>query len=336
MNDTCAREYDIDILLTIDTNFILGSGALICSIKSNNPGMSIIYHVVTSKNDKGFVEEHLVGRLSRLYGIEIKTYCFEDIPLYNRLNCGVLSMRKVVQCIRLIAPAYIEIKSGKLLYLDSDIVCVGDISELTEIKFGDSIFAATRWREDGAVEVLDKKFKLVGSICSGVVLFNVEKWMSERIENKLIDFVISEKPEYVDQTALNVICYGNIYFLERKFDSINSRDENTVFIHYASRKPWEPWNFSLGRNLIGPFRKYAKEFEPDVSGWISFRHNKFSLVNLNSEQNPEARYATKWISRKMFKRGFFWCAFYFMIMHLYYKIKKKGIIGLILMRSNSN
>ncbi len=329
------RKYDLDVLLTIDRNFVLGCGTLMISILEHNPDLTLLFHIVTGREDVGTVSKELSVRFSGRSNCELRFYVFDQFPLFRRLEAGGLSTRKVVQCVRLIAPSGIETNADRLLYLDSDIVCMGSISELVQLDLGGRMFAATRWREDGSEEILDGKFRVVDTICSGVVLFNLRKWLDTVVDQDLVDFVVHEQPKYVDQTALNVVCAGDILFLPSWFDSFNFFDNKTVFVHYVAENPWEPWCYGKRGAMLEPFRHYARLFEPNVSRWITFRRNRESLVNFNSDRNPASRYATKWMARKMLSRGCIGAAFYFLCMHLYYKIMNKGILGLLLLKSNS-
>ncbi len=335
MNNISGRKYDLDILLTIDRNFVLGSGALIKSIEAHNPNLNLLFHVVVNSDDFDLIKQRLEARLGISQNCDLRFYQFEDIPLYGKLARSQLSRRKIACCVRLIAERIVATGADRLLYLDSDIVCLGSIDEFVHLDLGDFMFAATRWHEPGYKEVLDGKFTVIDPICAGVMLINMTKWLGQLLDEKLVDFVIREDPKYTDQTALNVICAGDILFLPQRLDSFNHREQETVFLHYVAEKPWEPWNFSMDRKLLDPFRKYAQRFEPNVSRWISFRRNRESLVNFNSRRNPASRYATKWMARKMLGHGCIGAACYFLFMHIYYKIMNKGILGLLLLKSNS-
>ena len=73
-------------------------------------------------------------------------------------------------------------------------------------------------------------------------------------------------------------------------------------------------------------------FEPDVTQWISFKQDKDTLVNFNWFH---ARKAMKWLSKLFLKRGNYKAFIYFYWRHLQIKIKQKGIIGILLMKSNT-
>ena len=59
-------------------------------------------------------------------------------------------------------------------------------------------------------------------------------------------------------------------------------------------------------------------------------HNLAVLLNFANH-----RKGTKWISKKLFKRGFTKAGLYFYARHLYIKVKQKGLIGTLLFRSNT-
>ena len=332
----------LDILLCIDRNFVLGAGALIASILKNNPEINFLFHVFTKEEDVAYLGKELFGRLkansefSKI--LQYKIYIASELPLFKRLQQSGINMRRIMQSIRLFAPPCCETISDRILYMDADILCLGSLSSLTEFNLENNTFAATPWdiNENSAPTKVEGKYLVKKEFCSGVMLINTEAWKKDNNEAKLIDFIISERPKYIDQTALNVLYDGNYTILPNVYDSINVLNNSTVLLHYVSQKLWEPWYFKQSsREILSAFRKYAKLFEPDVTKWISFKKDRKVLINFSSKENPESRFANKWMSKLMLRRGNLSAGIYFRLYHIYLKIKTKGFLGLILLKSNT-
>lgn len=332
----------LDILFCMDRNFVLGAGALIASILKHNPDINLMFHVFTKEEDIEFIDKEMFVRLLNnkqlTKNFKYKFYTASILPLYKKLQNAGINTRRIIQSTRLFSPSCCETISDRILYLDADILCFGSIAPLLDFNFENKSFAATPWdtSENSEPTMVEGKYLVKKEFCAGVMLINIEAWNLDSNEEKLIDFIIEKNPKYTDQTALNVLYDGNYAILPQCYDSINFLNKNTVLLHYVSQKLWEPWYFKKSsKEILSAFRKYAKLFEPDVTRWISFKKDKKVLINFSSKDNPESRFANKWMSKLMFRKGNLTAGIYFRLYHIYLKIKTKGFLGLILLKSNT-
>ncbi len=227
-----------------------------------------------------------------------------------------------------------EIKARNLIYTDVDIICTGSLDYLADVDLGESPLGVIP--NDPTfqhIEEVKGGYRLNKYFGSGVMVFNLNKWSKTSLDEKCIEFIAKNRPRYPDQDALNVICDGLTFMLPKRYQEIWETKEDTVFVHYVGEKPWMPWCKSSSKfplHEINLFRKFAKIFEPNVGLWLSFNKDKDVLLNFANH-----RKGTKWISKKLFKRGFTKAGLYFYARHLYIKVKQKGLIGTLLFRSNT-
>lgn len=326
----------IDLLFCIDKPFVLGTGALIVSILEHNQDRQLRFHIYCSEKEFDFIKYNLSSRLKKLnnyqnYELIFKTY--ENLSLYKKLQ-GTINHRMLIQSIRIMAARDCEIKARNLIYADVDIICTGSLDYLADVDLGESPLAVipndpTFQR----IEEVKGGYRLNKYFGSGVMVFNLDKWSKTSLDEKCIEFISQNKPRYPDQDALNVICDGLTFMLPKRYQEIWETKEDTVFVHYVGEKPWMPWCRSSSKfplREINLFRKFAKTFEPNVCLWLSFNKDKDVLLNFANH-----RKGTKWISKKLSKRGFTSAGLYFYARHLYIKVKQKGIIGTLLFRSNT-
>ena len=240
----------------------------------------------------------------------------------------------LIQSIRIMAARDCEIKARNLIYLDVDIICTGNLEFLADLDMGESPLGVIP--NDPTfkhIEEVKGGYKLNKYFGSGVMVFNLEVWNRTDLDEKCIDFIAKNKPRYPDQDALNVVCDGLTFMLPKKYQEIWETKDDTVLVHYVGEKPWMPWCRSGSKfplQEINRFRKFAKIFEPKVALWVSFNKDREVLLNFANH-----RKGTKWISKKLFKRGNRKGGWYFYVRHLYIKVKQKGIIGTLLLRSNT-
>lgn len=146
------------------------------------------------------------------------------------------------------------VTEDKALYLDSDLIVTGDLTDLFELDLGENYLAAAR-----------SCFGVGVGFNAGVLLINNKKWKSKNIRQKLIELTEKEHENVAegDQSILNMLfhdSYKNLdwnYNFQIGFD-YGAAAHNHEFIFQISLNPLptilhflsqdKPWNqFSVGR-----------------------------------------------------------------------------------------
>ena len=188
--------------------------------------------------------------------IDTMNACIEDIE--SNLNASLRDYYTISIFYRLfIAKLYPEYH--KAIYLDCDLVVIGDISKLYNTDTEGNIFGVVvddviasnpQFREYArlGVGVDDKKY-----FNSGMLLMDLDKYREEDILNKFLHLLLAYNFETAapDQDYLNVLCKDKVKYLERGWDRM-STDENydgeLYIIHYNNfRKPWYYDDVPYGR-----------------------------------------------------------------------------------------
>ncbi|MBO8414844.1 MAG: hypothetical protein IAB19_00475 [Proteobacteria bacterium] len=324
----------VDVLLTIDKNFILPSGALIVSLVHNNPDVHFVFHVCLPHDDLKAAEVKLVRRASELCkgAASFRLYDFEAFKRFNEI-CAVLNKRMATQCARVFL-SELDLQSEILLYIDADEVCVGAIDSLLCVEFSEKtvLYASAATHMGNELDVCGCKIN--GYFFSSMLLINLKLWLELGIEDKTIDAIKKYKPKFPDQDALNIVLNNLWQAVPDNCQALWHKAEDSVFVHFIGEKPWNPWTYNKRENQqsVAVYRQYAKMFEPDVCTWLSFKQDKDSYINFNFYAT---RKATKWLAKK-FKNQHKYKAFIsFYLLHIYKKVKAKGIINTILLKSNT-
>ena len=166
------------------------------------------------------------------------------------------------------------VTEDKVLYLDSDLIVTGDLTDLFELDLGENYLAAAR-----------SCFGAGLGFNAGVLLINNKKWRSENIRQQLIELTEKEHENVKegDQSILNMLFKDQYSLLEDKYNfqigfDAGAAEKNHAFIfeipltplpkilHYIS--PDKPWKqFSVGR-LREEWWKYSfMEWSYIVSSW---------------------------------------------------------------------
>lgn len=166
------------------------------------------------------------------------------------------------------------VTEDKVLYLDSDLIVTGDLTDLFGLDLGENYLAAAR-----------SCFGAGLGFNAGVLLINNKKWKSETIRQKLIELTEKEHKNVKegDQSILNMLFKDQYSLLEDKYNfqigfDAGAAEKNHAFIfeipltplpkilHYIS--PDKPWKqFSVGR-LREEWWKYSfMEWSYIVYSW---------------------------------------------------------------------
>ena len=139
----------------------------------------------------------------------------------------------------------------KILYLDCDLVVLGDISELYAIELGDNILGAV---PDQFVSKT-KEFRLYAEEAigvkpdtyfnAGVLVINLDQFRKNDIENKFINLITKHDFDLLDpdQAYLNYLCFGKTRILPSGWNKSPAEiacEGNKSIVHYnLYKKPWQ-------------------------------------------------------------------------------------------------
>ena len=139
----------------------------------------------------------------------------------------------------------------KVIYLDCDLVVLGDISELYHTELGDNILGAApemfvqstpAFRQYAATALgVDPD----GYVNAGVLLMNLAEYRKCRIEDQFIALITEYDFDLLDpdQAYLNYLCLGKIHVLPNGWNKepmpIPCQGKKNI-VHYALyKKPWQ-------------------------------------------------------------------------------------------------
>ena len=121
----------------------------------------------------------------------------------------------------------------RILYLDSDVMCCSDLSQIFEIDVENYEYAA-------ALDVMGK-FWIHRRYCnSGVMYMNLERMKKTCLLERCCQYVRTHKLAFPDQTALNRLA-GSKLILPPKFNEQRGVKEDTVLKHFCRGIKWLPF-----------------------------------------------------------------------------------------------
>ncbi|WP_340106942.1 glycosyltransferase family 8 protein [Rhodohalobacter sp. 8-1] len=191
---------------------------------------------------------------------------------------------------RIYAGQFLNGYSGKVVYLDSDVIVREDIIKLFQVDLGDYSIGAVRndglYHQESLGMPKDKVF-----FNSGILLIDLNKWREREILPKLEAFISenNDSLKYPDQCAMNAILYDDWYSLDPKWNmhryfflnpthselkrySLPKRIKSPAIVHFTTRD--KPWFFMCSHPFKKEYYKYLKK-----TAWADYSPPDLSLHN---------------------------------------------------------
>jgi lipopolysaccharide biosynthesis glycosyltransferase len=109
-------------------------------------------------------------------------------------------------------------KGDKAIYLDADVIVVGDIAELWNIDLEDNYIAAVPTYAERldfveSIQGGNVRLRHLRNYLSGQMVINCKKWREENFKDKLVDYAI--KNNTLDEAPITVLCQGKVHELDK-------------------------------------------------------------------------------------------------------------------------
>lgn len=179
---------------------------------------------------KKFKTEFVCRNLNNIFNNYISPDCRNISKRYSKCTLTRLFFSK-------------EIKEDKVLYIDVDAITVADIKDLWNIDMGDCYVAGTPdsgMARDGVVylKFIDSNIPYINA---GVLLMNLKLIREDKIDDKWLNMINTERLMYNDQDVINSLCKGHIHIFSPEYNSSASTEllenkEDIKIMHYTMLK----------------------------------------------------------------------------------------------------
>ena len=239
---------EIPIFFSTDDNYIPYLDVAIASLIEN---ASKDYQYKITVLNTGLCEENLnMVRRNERDGVQIEFVDISEEVENIKFRLKDVYHFSVVTYYRLFIASLFP-QYDKVLYLDCDLVVLGDISKLYNLELGDNILGAApeqfvrstkefRQYADVALGVDPD-----GYVNAGVLLMNLKEFRHHQIEEKFIRLITEYDFDLLDpdQAYLNYLCWGRILVLPNGWNKepmpFACEGEKNI-VHYALyKKPWQ-------------------------------------------------------------------------------------------------
>lgn len=275
----------IPVFFAIDNGYApFLATALNSAIKNCSPDKHYKAIVLHQDLDRSHIER--IGALAA-ENFEIEFYPMksglESITdrMSNRLRCDYFTLTIYF---RLFIPEMFP-QYDKAIYIDSDVVVLGDLADLYNIDIGDNYIGACADLSvvdvpplagymENAVGVDKTKY-----INSGVLLMNLAKLREADLQNHFLTLLNTYHFDCIapDQDYLNAICSGKIHYLDERWDAMPNENkpplDNLRLVHYnLFSKPWcydgiqygdYFWHYAEDSGYLAEAREYKANYSDE-------------------------------------------------------------------------
>jgi len=192
----------------------------IVSLLENNRNMGKI-HILYIEHGMTDATKSKIEQMVKTYG---RTINFISMPNWNdELSLSLKSCKSGWLGFgynRLFVEDLLPEGVDRVLYLDSDTIIEGDLSDLWNVEFNDCYLA-------GVDDCLSNSYKRIVEVgndsiyCNaGVLMINLKKWRNDKLKEKFIDYIKERKGFFVfnEQTVINSVCQGKILILPCRYN----------------------------------------------------------------------------------------------------------------------
>ncbi|WP_405375172.1 glycosyltransferase family 8 protein [Pseudobutyrivibrio sp.] len=272
----------INILIGSDINYAPYYGVMLTSLFMNNKENLFDVYLLTDETWSETVSlpfRKLCEQYSSLFHVyKVSANDFKDYP-----KTGTIAQSAYyrLEACRLL-PSYIQ----KILYLDGDLLVVGNINELWNIDLEGKGIACVLDCESYNSSIYSRLHldSTRREYCNaGVALYNLQYWRDNNIRDKAIEYISrnAESLYWMDQDVINVVLanhkiilptrynFQNYLYANRNWsnynnftkENINYEQSKIVIVHYSSQP--KPWNF---RYFGAPFYR-EWDYYRSISQW---------------------------------------------------------------------
>ena len=306
----------LDIACAIDDAFSYPLAVMLISCLENNKQHKIKIHLFSAN-----LSSKLVKLFERLVESYAQKFCFYPLTIEHFKKLPTNERISLASYYRLIIPEIIKTDSGKFLYLDADIIVVGSLRPLFEVKLNNKILAAVN-----DVAAVDMRMHLKHNIPenyqyfnAGVLLINKPNWIKNNATSRILNYITENKDLclFHDQDGLNAVLFADrkslspkwnqqvgIYFSDKDVllkcysEDLTAGLKNPIIIHFnGSEKPWHQVSNH-------PFRKKFKSY---------------------AQKNKNIFYTEKFNLRKRIKKHIIYGLFGWINVNRYYYKKAKKL-----------
>ena len=240
-NDAINTNHIVNIGFNINAAFFMQMGVAATSILENNKDKKFNIHIFVDSYNEDDLEK--VKKTAEKYQQNFYVYVIDMKP-FEGFHLKMNRFSRVTY-LRLIMPKILKEITDKLLYMDADMICLGDIDQFVNLNLDGKPIAAVSDSPD-AVEYRTKFLHMKNGkyFNDGIMWIDINEWEKEHITEKAFYYQGADPKKFLGQSQdiINMVVDGNALFIGHKFNQYagDNMPEDTLICHFLGRyKPWD-------------------------------------------------------------------------------------------------
>jgi len=266
----------MNILVTLDRNYLLPLRVLMTSLLVNNPGESFDVYVASNdlRSDDLLGIDHILEQTgSHVHLLPIDQSLFAEAPTLRYYSHAMYY--------RLLAAQYLPEEMDRILYLDPDMLVINPLRSLYETDLGDHLYAACIHK--GLVNISKpvnqvrlSTYETEGYYNSGMLLMNLPAIRESVHAEEIFAYVKKNRQLLIlpDQDILNALYGDRITPVDEALWNYNAGKyseyliasageidmnwimHNTAILHYCGKR--KPWHVSAFGRFTALYKHYMQ------------------------------------------------------------------------------
>ncbi len=242
---------EIPVFFSVDDSYAPFLAAALCSAaKNSSPHRRyraiVLYQGLSAENRRRLAALARDGFAIEFVEMKQSLSCITD-RMANRLRCDYFTLTIYF---RLFIPAMFP-QYDKGIYIDSDVIVLGDLAELYDTPLGDCYIGACADRSVVDIpEIAAYMEQAVGVgrreyINSGMLLMNLKALREKKLDEHFVNLLTTYHFNSIapDQDYINAMCHGKILYLDEAWDAMPVAGRAPLsepkIVHYnLFSKPW--------------------------------------------------------------------------------------------------
>jgi|GEM_PF-4913067 len=274
------KKDSINVVYCTDNKYILYMAVSLTSLILNNLSEKIAVHIIYG-SDTSLAELEKIQQLEQKYA-NIKICLYPFAPYEKECQQLLGGSKNWVQYMRLYIDEILPEDLLRIIYIDADSLCVGNINAVAFINLRDRAIGAVSvsddelmkiYKVDNEKNVVPFKFSNI-FLNAGFLLVDMDKYKRRQLRKKIMTFAQQNDINNIEE-AVSCALNGEFYHLDGRYNRLLSPAypwykgyEQDIIWHFCGDvKPWQLWyraaddgyNNNLYRALQDVYFVYADE-----------------------------------------------------------------------------
>lgn len=306
------------IAFAADQKYLRYIGIALFSILENNPNLPLHFHLfiddMPAEEAERFRQLHTEQNQFRISLYYLNNKAFAELQIHSYLSPATYY--------RMAIPSLLSEQAARVLYLDADILCLGNLAPLLDADLHhhtvgaiqDSVILTLKTpQNENHIDYLEKLGLKADSVYfnAGIMLIDIQQWHARHTNQRLAE-TISRLNQYVlplmDQDILNIFFQNDTRLLSERYNwiyrhELDWNNQPVSLIHFTGKqKPWHflPSAIPIYSHYAGhsPWHDCAYLHPPYLQHTSEYRYYAKYLW-LQNRKREAAHYHLQYLLRKL-------------------------------------